>query len=724
MWTFFVFSMVLVSGAILALLRRYCAKSVMLTVKVTTAYAWLISMAVVAIVPLDVFSTLDDKKPSELGVMWDVAFWSTQVLTWLLLPFFQYYSDAGDFTIKGKCMTSLKENAILYGSVAAVGLVGILALLISKKMTLDGLIGLGIGLSNAAGLIVSIILLGYGLVEIPRRMWKADPERQLKWCAHRAGKYAEKVMKSTAELETVVTIIAANERQMRRHDPLRKYMDIIVEHVEKESPIKPSDLAARSAAAGRPGGGIDIESMNAEDLEYNYDVPGLAALRRRMFYAISTYNGDRAQYEEVMLEAFELEDIVKCRQLNDYTPRLPTRSPFKKLSWYYKCALRAHWHRVLAVVFACLSVLIVWAESTIMAPVDISPLSLMIKGSQASEFGVQFITLMPLAYICACTYAALFSITAFDYNKLVPRATIGSSLMQNGSLMCRFAAPTCWNFYHIIRMTGGGSGDTKTVFEDRMGSMDVPAFLRSHLNTYLPLILVVECAITFFNLWDKIMGICVSSKYKFSNDDDVDDEYTEKGRQLVAREREAVAKGFAIGQVLTTAFFDLDFPDIVGGPRSRLNQPKKGFLGLFGKKAAPAPPPPPVRSVSAASGAGSSALPPAAQHKFKSATAAAAAARWLGRGTGLPDDGAGSTTGAAAAVDPSKSAAGDYDSRGAGGGLAKASGLDGIFADLGASSGAGAGGLPHAGGVAGGAGAAAGPAHSEKDSLLGGFWRS
>lgn len=167
-----------------------------------------------------------------------------------------------------------------------------------------------------------------GQVEIPRHLWKADPERQLKWCAHRwvgagvrawgaarcgiefahsvsareqgavvapwelfgsvcrfcgsrrqlaargplanrswlnacmldphdrthtkgrcvevafgalharvcclrAGKFAEKVMKSTAELETVVAIVAANERQMRRHDPLRKYMDIIVAHVEK-----------------------------------------------------------------------------------------------------------------------------------------------------------------------------------------------------------------------------------------------------------------------------------------------------------------------------------------------------------------------------------------------------------------------------------------------------------------------------------------------------------
>ncbi|KAG2435358.1 hypothetical protein HXX76_007431 [Chlamydomonas incerta] len=377
-------------------------------------------MAVVAIVPLDVYSTLNYHKPSELGVMWDVAFWSTQALTWLILPVFQYYADAGDFTVKNKSITSLKENAILYGSVAAVGVIGIAALLISKKMTMDSLMGVGIGLSNAFGLIARIILLGYGLVEIPRNMWKADPERQLKWCAHRAGKYAKKVMKATSELETVVTIIAANERQIRRHDPLRKYMDIIVDHLEKESPIKPSDLAARAAAAGRPG--IDIESIAAEDLEYNYDVAGLAALRRRMFFAISTYNGDRAQYKEVMAEAFELEDIVKCRQLNDFTPLVPTRSPLKK----------AVVLQVLAVVFAMLSVLIVWAEATIVSPVDISLLSLLIKGTDNAEFGVQLLTLLPLAYICACTYAALFSITAFDYNKLIPRATIGSALMQQG----------------------------------------------------------------------------------------------------------------------------------------------------------------------------------------------------------------------------------------------------------------------------------------------------
>jgi hypothetical protein len=46
---------------------------------------------------------------------------SVQVLTWLALPFFQVYADAGDFTVGGRCMTSLKENGLLYGLAGAAG---------------------------------------------------------------------------------------------------------------------------------------------------------------------------------------------------------------------------------------------------------------------------------------------------------------------------------------------------------------------------------------------------------------------------------------------------------------------------------------------------------------------------------------------------------------------------------------------------------------------------
>lgn len=48
---------------------------------------------------------------------------STQVGTWLLLPFLQVFSEAGDFTIRTRSWTSIKENGILYGSVGALGIV-------------------------------------------------------------------------------------------------------------------------------------------------------------------------------------------------------------------------------------------------------------------------------------------------------------------------------------------------------------------------------------------------------------------------------------------------------------------------------------------------------------------------------------------------------------------------------------------------------------------------
>mmetsp|Transcript_25028 Transcript_25028/g.45297 ORF Transcript_25028/g.45297 Transcript_25028/m.45297 type:complete len:451 (-) Transcript_25028:887-2239(-) len=310
MWAFFYFSMFMVSIAIFYLLRRYSSRTVTLGVKTAAAYAWLTSMAVVAIVPVDVYSTLNGKKPVELGIMWNFAYWSTQALTWLVLPFFQYYAEAGDFTVGRKCLTSLKENGILYGSVAAVGIIGIAILLFTRTLSYESLLGLGIGLSNAFGLISSILLLGYGLVSIPRKLWKSCPEMNLKWCAHRAARHAANVMRSTREMEDVVTIVMANERQLRRHDPLRKYMDVVLEELRKESPISPNDISSNN---------IDLEGLRAEDLEYNYDRDGLASLRRRMRAAINEYNGNRALYERVIIEAFEYEDVMNARRIHDFS---------------------------------------------------------------------------------------------------------------------------------------------------------------------------------------------------------------------------------------------------------------------------------------------------------------------------------------------------------------------------------------------------------------------
>lgn len=40
------------------------------------------------------------------------------------MPFYEVYASAGDFTVKAKCMTSLRENAILYGIIGIGAIVG------------------------------------------------------------------------------------------------------------------------------------------------------------------------------------------------------------------------------------------------------------------------------------------------------------------------------------------------------------------------------------------------------------------------------------------------------------------------------------------------------------------------------------------------------------------------------------------------------------------------
>lgn len=66
---------------------------------------------------------------------------------------------------------------------------------------------------------------------------------------------------------------------------------------------------------------------------------------------------------------------------------------------------------------------------------------------------------------CCCLPATACRLNAFNYNKLLPRTTTGAALMQNGSLMARFAAPTCWNLLHMAHMDGRlDEAGTTTVF--------------------------------------------------------------------------------------------------------------------------------------------------------------------------------------------------------------------------------------------------------------------
>lgn len=101
--------------------------------------------------------------PDDMFVnLWRIIYWSSQFLTWLIMPLMQSYLKAGDFTMKGKFRSALIDNAIYYGSYLLI--CGILLVYIAMKpdVYLDWpkLKAIASSASNTWGLFLLVLLFG------------------------------------------------------------------------------------------------------------------------------------------------------------------------------------------------------------------------------------------------------------------------------------------------------------------------------------------------------------------------------------------------------------------------------------------------------------------------------------------------------------------------------------------------------------------------------------
>ena len=141
--------------------------------------------------------------PSTLPDLWRIVYWSSQFLTWMILPVMQSYAVAGEFTVTGKLKSSLWDNAIYYSSYLLIALILVIYIatqpgsvrevykknlqkevvhLISIEskyilyppglhLTWERTKAIAAAASNTWGLFVLVLMLGYGLVEVPRTLW-------------------------------------------------------------------------------------------------------------------------------------------------------------------------------------------------------------------------------------------------------------------------------------------------------------------------------------------------------------------------------------------------------------------------------------------------------------------------------------------------------------------------------------------------------------------------
>lgn len=477
-----------------------------------------------------------------LPIFWRVVYWTSQFLTWIMLPFMQSYARSGGFSITGKIKTALIENAIYYGTYLLI----FGALLIYVAVNPDWhpewyqLRTIAIAAANTWGLFLLVLLLGYGLVEIPRSYWYGARRGYLLMKTYfKAAKLMTEKADAEETLEDVMEEVRKVNESIKYNHPLRKCIDTIL----KKCPVEYQEKMGRNMD--------DYEDFDEKQNSYPSEKT-LAKLHKQVIYAVQRHRRTQVQWRILLEQAFYLEDVAKneTSATHQFVHTLPPQEPESWITrrfytptveWYWECLLRPWFYRLLAIVLAIFSAVVVWSECTFFSTRPV--LSLFAVFIQQAEKTYNYIYIeiacfISIFFLSICVYSTVFRIRVFNYYYLASHhQTDAYSLLFSGMLFCRLTPPLCLNFLGLTHMDSSISHENSqpTVYTSIMGSMSVLSFIAVGFYIYYPMLVVILCIATYFNLGTRCLNLL--GFQQFMGDNDMTSDLTDEGKELIRREK-------------------------------------------------------------------------------------------------------------------------------------------------------------------------------------------
>ncbi|ALC47691.1 CG8135 [Drosophila busckii] len=573
--TFTIFAALFLASVFLYRYGNIPRQHILVTLSVLTA--WCFSFLIVFTIPLDVTSTLyrqcvmehqpiastdsnvttivnllavpqECQEPwgmlpeNVLRNLWRIIYWSSQFLTWLIMPLMQSYLKAGDFTIKGKLKSALIENAIYYGSYLFI--CGVLLIYIAAKgISLDWqkLKAIASSASNTWGLFLLVLLLGYALVEVPRSLWNnAKPGFTLQYAYFKAAKLSTDKAEAEEHVDDVLESLQCISRAVPNNHVLRPCVETILRKVPIELQERASRNFARSGGNGL--GGTTSTIVPSEK--------ALVRIHKQVIKSLQTLQRTEALWSVQVNVVLHLEDVA--RNIHSAEHRFKTefprqRSQFERIfysatvQWYWECLLRSPFLKALCVLTATMSAMVVWSELTFFSshPV-LSIFANVINVAKHSYdfFTIELFSMIVLLYFFYCTYSTILRIRFLNLYYLAPHhQTNEHSLIFSGMLLCRLTPPMCLNFLGLIHMDSHIIQERimETDYTQIMGHMDVIGIISNGFNIYFPMCMLAFCLATWFSLGSRALNAL--GFQQFLQHETIATELVQEGKDLIAREK-------------------------------------------------------------------------------------------------------------------------------------------------------------------------------------------
>ncbi|KAJ4918731.1 hypothetical protein JOQ06_003379, partial [Pogonophryne albipinna] len=467
-----------------------------------TLLAWYLCFLIVFILPLDVSTTIykqckiDHEEPSlsPLANHTDANTSATPTKSavkpcykpWSYIPDVPHlsYARSGGFSITGKIKTALIENAIYYGTYLLIfgSLLIYVAVHPEWHLSWYELQSIGITAANTWGLFLLVLLLGYGLVEIPRSYWNSSRHGHLLIKTYfKASKLMTEKADAEENLEDIMEEVRKVSESIKYNHPLRKYIDTVLRKCPLDYQEKMGDL--RCPEAQQDSG----PALHLEDVAKN-----------------------ESSSAHQFLYSFPSSEPPSWVGRYLYTPTA---------EWYWECLLKCWFYRCLSVVLSVFSVCVVWSECTFFSTRPVLSLFAVLIQLAERDYNylyIQVACFLTISFLCTCVYSTVFRIRVFNYYYLAPHhQTDAYSLQFSGMLFCRLTPPLCLNFLGLIHMDSAISHQQKeqTAYTSIMGSMRVLSFIANGFYIYYPMLIVILCIATYFRYFNYFLLQVTSFNY-------------------------------------------------------------------------------------------------------------------------------------------------------------------------------------------------------------------
>jgi len=480
-------------------------------------------------------------EPSTLPNLWRIVYWSSQFLTWLILPVMQSFSQAGEFTFTGKLKSSLWDNAIYYSSYLLIALILVIyiALQPDLHLTWDRTKAIAAAASNTWGLFVLVLMLGYGLVEVPRTLWnRSQRGHQLTHAYFKVSKLMSEKSDAEETLEDVLLSVHLLSNEVSVSDPRRPMVETILQKVPLDQMEKVKRRGENRGGGGEGGGDVSEKS--------------LVRLHRQVITALQAFNRTEAQWSDWTDHVFELEDINRNMISNEHRfvhsmPRSPRNRLVQTLyspasEWYWKCLLKPICLKFAAGLAVAMSALIIWSEVTFFS---IRPTLSVFAAIVAAAAGshsyvvIEAVAFVTVSYLCLCTYFTIFKVRVLNYYYLAKNHHSDEyTLLFSGALLCRLTPPLCLNFLSLIHMDSHviQSPIMETAYTQVMGHMDVVSIVSDYFNVYFPIALLALTLATYFSLGARFLSGLGFQQF-LTQDSELTIDLVEEGKEHIKREK-------------------------------------------------------------------------------------------------------------------------------------------------------------------------------------------